>query len=157
MHTLFLVHGILSSSAAKVSDSQDIEYRHVANLNTVTSKIHDILSIEYYSLQLRLNSLPIEALTQHLTKEVRASAERTSVQHLAIRLANDERYNTNIEIEQDKSFAKDALEAGRNLLCHASNMARQGLLKHAPQRIFTRIMFAATLLLKVCRFCYTHS
>ncbi|RPA92676.1 hypothetical protein L873DRAFT_155934 [Choiromyces venosus 120613-1] len=96
------------------------------------SPIHHILSMEYEHVRFYINSLALQAVV-----------DRCTTVHNSTKTAMTQ-VNT-----QDISFIKEVVDASRALLsCVVEKMYPGGYLKHAPVRIYLRILGASMFLLK---------
>lgn len=68
---------------------------------------------------------------------------------IATEMVQDDFFLADQRLRQDSSLAQVVFDAGRSVLALACNLATGGFLQNAPHRVYTRILFAATLLLKV--------
>ncbi|CAZ80317.1 unnamed protein product [Tuber melanosporum] len=93
--------------------------------------IHHILSMEYEHVRFYINSLALQAVVDRCT--VNNSTKTAMMQVNA----------------KDVSFIKEVVDASRALLsCVVKKMCPGGYLKHAPVRIYLRILGASMFLLK---------
>jgi len=98
---------------------------------SLPNPIHHILSMEYEHVRFYINSLALQAVVDRCTVN-------NSTKHAVAQMN-----------KKDMSFIKEVVDASRALLsCVVEKMYPGGYLKHAPIRIYLRILGASMFLLK---------
>jgi hypothetical protein len=109
--------------------------------------IRDLLEIEYQALRLQILSFPVQAVSTRLLELTHGHFGNVSSGHDALAIyrliTQDPKYSENAKMIQD------ALQRARGLLTTCIHLHEFQHLLYSPMRVFTRIIFAATLLLKV--------
>lgn len=114
--------------------------------------IYFILTMEYEHVRFYVNSLALQAVVDRCTSAAHAPNSNQSSSNNASASASTN--NPPLQLlnqvkTPDLHFIKEVVDASRALLsCVVDKMAPPGFLKHAPVRIYLRILGAAMFLLK---------
>lgn len=103
---------------------------------------HDILSIEYYYLRTRLGSLCVNTISKRLLPRINSLSALSEYLAVANSIYDSHTF-------ESRSSLHETLQASRSLLSLIVHLADRKRLHYAPLRVFTRAIFAATMIVKV--------
>lgn len=114
-----------------------------------------ILTMEYEHVRFYINSLALQAVVDRCTFSPSGKSSEVNGNGPTSNGANGNGSGKNfaavLQSSQDAEFIKEVVDASRALLsCVVEKMWPGGYLKHAPVRIYLRILSASMFLLKVC-------
>ena len=113
----------------------------------VPHPIREILEIDYQALRLQILSFSVQAVSTRLLELTHG--------HFGNISSGQDALGTYRLITQDPNYfddakmVQDAMQRARDLLTSCIHLQESHNLLDSPMRVFTRIVFAATLLLKV--------
>ncbi|OOQ83284.1 hypothetical protein PEBR_35300 [Penicillium brasilianum] len=130
---------------SRASISRLERWREEIHMPPDSSPVRHILEIEYHNIYMQLTSAAIQSASTQILEQLRSRQAETCFEDGLIKqhglhvhdFGNDTRH-----------LIERGMDSAKSLLTAVIGLANQELLRTMPLRVFTRVAFAATLLLK---------
>lgn len=115
--------------------------------SAVASPMREILDIEYLAVQIQLASISVQKISKCLSERADLSFDASTIDDYLSKV--QEFLVSSSSNRDDYHFIRVAVDGSRSLLTTVISLADNGNLGTLPFRIYGRVLFAVTILLKV--------
>jgi hypothetical protein len=109
----------------------------------------ELIGIEYEAVRISLGSLSVQAVSNRILQTPSSTQGTGTLNSLELGERQSVALFENPENREDEVFVREVVDASTRLLSSIMTLGTKKLLSFCPIRIFTRIVFASTILLKV--------